>query len=355
MLESAFSAVSISGNRPPALSVSSISSIGEDLHQRGADFFNYGAPASPLSSSASVRSHFHNSSGSILNSPSLSAHNRQEGSVTSGFQSEMSKGLGSHMSKYSSLEAALYAGNGHKSLPTFQEHIEDFDPSDDGMSAPRHDRSRSFQDFDSFSKPRRSTPDSFDSSNGQMFGNWQSSNNARSSHALNNMGSLDENEQYFGNRARAASATASLGYNRANSFTHASTNYEGITLDQNRLGGYSYASDNNIIPQFSARSREGSFQNSRQRVMSADAVHRNVSARSLFESSQSMGTPQTFAPVSSNPFSEQHQNRPRSFSSSSYQSSSSYRNGSHSSFVDSTGSGHFPQPISGRLAASQVS
>lgn len=360
MLESAFSAISISGNRPPALSVSSISSIGEDLNYRGADFSNFyatsGAPSSPLSS-ASVRSHFHNSSGSALNSPSATSI-RYEGSTTPNYQSETSKGSGSHISKYSSLDTALYAGNGHSSLPTFQEHIEDFDqssfPSDAWPGVRHDDRSQSFQDFDSFSKPRRLTPDSLESSNGPVFGNWPPSN-TRSAHSLNNMGSLDENEQYLGNRARSASATATLGYNRGSSFSHTPTYHEELTFDQSRLGGYSHTSDNGIIPQLPARNREESFHNPRQRVMSADAVHNKASGRSLFESSQSMMTPHTFSPLSSNPYTEQHHNRPRSFSSgtTTCPPTPSYRNAPHTTnyFIDSSGSTNHSQPsMQGRMA-----
>lgn len=319
MLESAFSSVSISGNRPPALSVSSISSIGEDLNQKGMDLSSYyassGAPSSPMSS-ASVRSHFYGT-GSAIGSPTTAPNYRYEGSRTPNDLSESNPGLGSHNPKYASFDSSGFALGSHKSLPTFKEHNSDCDQSffsnDSRTEIRRNDKSQSFQDFNfnGFSKPRRSTSDLSESSNTAAFGNCQPSN-MRMANSLINMGSLDENEQYLGNRVRSASATAALGYSRTLSSSNSFSNNPGYQEDYQ----HNYNQSSNGYSQFATHNHDSAVPHPRQRLLSADAVQSRVNgSRSSYESSHSMGS-NSFNqyPHSSNHLNE-HNNRPRSFSS----------------------------------------
>jgi hypothetical protein len=281
MLESAFASISLSsmndrGNRPPALSVSTISSIGEDLHHKGMlDFYNFpgslhSMPSSPLSDAASARNHLYNSIGSAKNSP-IAPGFRQEGSNTSTIYEPDGKGSGSQMS-FSNTHSSLYSTSAQKQLPL----------------------NNSFQDFASFSKPRLSSSDPVDA-NGSAFGNWPQTN-ARSSHSLNNMDSVDENEQYIVNRSRAVSASDSAGFNRSSSSTGSFPQWTAEADDVNRnissFSSSAYRSTtDSILPmpsygspiQTRARSvsHESGPYNPRQRVMSADSVHMNrISASS---------------------------------------------------------------------------
>jgi len=346
MLESAFSSISISGmasggNRPPALSASSISSIGEDFNHKGGDFSNYygnhvGVPSSPLSNASASRSHFY--SNSALDSP-IATSVRLDGNMTPNYQSDVSNSFtnksGSQHQNYSSFDTALYAGNMHQSLPTFKEHIDPVDFSYGprvGSSHPE-DRAQSFQDLMNFSKAPRSSADASESGGGYTIGNWPP--NARSTHSLNNMGSVDENEQYFGNRARATSATATLGYRRPQSLSGSFSNttvYEEDLNNQSSGHGYTRSIDNFQVPA-GPRTRAVSHEenhhhqyNNRQRVMSADAVHNSPLRNAvMYNSSVRMGS-NSFASHSSNPYMEQ-QNRPRSLSSgnANYPSNPNYR------------------------------
>lgn len=362
MLESAFASIQISsvhhkGNRLPALSASSISSFGEDLHQSGIDFNNHGSyqngmPSSPLSNASSSRGHIHNAAGSGLNSP-ISAGFRHEASSTSTnyFPSD-GNGSGSQ-GKLSTLadNTGHYPSSAHISMPI---HIEEnWHHSQVGL--PSH----SFQDLGGFSKPRHSSSDLTDT-NGSTFGNWPQTN-AKSSLSLSGMGSVDENEQYFPNRARAVSATDSFGYHRSSSISFAHNH--GVSDDFNQTIGLPYgfhSSDKMPMPVGSPMetrvrtvSHEMHIQNPRQRVMSADAVHTNrrgVSASTI---------PINNARMDLNCFSGSNMNmdaygsqsnRPRSFSSgqgASHQSNPGYRSvplGNSAYFTDAHNAHLQPHP-----------
>jgi hypothetical protein len=326
MLESAFASISLSsmndrGNRPPALSVSTISSIGEDLHHKGMlDFYNFpgslhSMPSSPLSDAASARNHLYNSIGSAKSSP-IAPGFRQEGSNTSTIYEPDGKGSGSQMS-FSNTHSSLYSTSAQKQLPL----------------------NNSFQDFASFSKPRLSSSDPVDT-NGSAFGNWPQTN-ARSSHSLNNMDSVNENEQYIVNRSRAVSASDSAGFNRSSSSTGSFPQWTAEADDVNRnissFSSSAYRSTtDSILPmpsygspiQTRARSvsHESGPYNPRQRVMSADSVHMNrISASS---SAVNLGRADMHTFHAPNTYGMQASNRPRSFSSGhtpSYQSNPNYR------------------------------
>ena len=327
MLESAFESMSLSsmndrGNRPPALSVSTISSIGEDLHPKGMlDFYNFpgslhSMPSSPLSNASSARNHLYNSIGSAKSSP-IAPGFRQEGSNTSTIYEPDGKGSGSQMN-YPNMHSSLYSTSAQKQLPL----------------------NHSFQDFASFSKPRLSSSDPVDT-NGSAFGNWPQTN-ARSSHSLNNMDSVDENQQYIANRSRAVSASDSAIFHRSSSSTGSFPQWSAEADDMNRnissfaSSAYRSTTDSSMLPmpsygspiQTRARSvsHESGHYNPRQRVMSADSVHMNrISASS---SAVNLGRADMHTFHAPNTYGMQASNRPRSFSSGhtpSYQSNPNYR------------------------------
>lgn len=323
MLESAFESISLSSmndrrNRPPALSVSTISSIGEDVHPKGMlDFYNFSGshhsmPSSPLSIASSARNHLYNSIGSAKSSP-ITPGFRQEGSNTSTICELDGKGSGSQMN-YSNMHSSLFSTSAQKQLPL----------------------NHSFQDFTSFSKPRPSSSDPVDT-NGSAFGNWPQTN-ARSSHSLNNMDSVDENEQYIANRSRAVSASDSAVFHRSSSSTGSFPQWSAEADDINRNIISSFASSayrsttDSMLPMPSygspiqARAHESGHYTPRQRVMSADSLHLNrISASS---SAVNLGRADMHTFHASNTYGMQASNRPRSFSSGhtpSYQSNPNYR------------------------------
>jgi len=350
MLESAFASISLSsmnegGNRAPALSASTISSLGEDLHHKGMlDFYNipgslHSMPSSPLSNASSARNHLYNSNGSAKNSPSAPGY-RHEGSNTSTIYEPDGKGSGSQVN-YSNMHSSLYSTSAQKQLPLNQ----------------------SFQNFASFSNPRLSSSDPVDT-NGSAFGNWPQTN-ARSTHSLNNMDSVNENEQYVAIRSRAVSASDSAGFHSSSSSTgfHRSSSSTGsfpqwsaeaddINRNISSFASSAYRSTaDSMLPmpsygspiQTKARSvsHESGPYNPRQRVMSADSVHMNrISASS---SAVNLGRADTHTFHASNTYGMQASNRPRSFSSGhipSYQSNPNYHmspSGTSSCIMDAHG------------------
>lgn len=330
MLESAFASIQISsmdhkGNRPPALSVSSISSFGEDLHQMGIDFNNHnsyhiGMPSSPLSNASSSRGYLQNTAGSGHSPIAAGFHHEGASTSINYFQSD-GKGPGSQ-GKYSTQldNSSLYTSSAHNSLPI---HIKE-----NGHHSQIGLLSHSFQDLGGFSRPHGSSSDLADT-NGSPFGNWPPTN-ARSSHSLSGMGSVAENEQYFPNRARAVSATDSFGYHRSSSSSFAHS--YGVPDDFNQTVGSPYgfhSSEKMPMPVGSPMqsrvrtvSHEMNNHNPRQRVMSADAVPMNErgASSSRIESN-------SFSNINADAYGSQSI-RPRSFSSgqsSNHQSNCSYR------------------------------
>ncbi len=317
--------VSHSGNRPPALSVSSISSIGEELNmpQKGEFTTNYSyngnssqnhlPPSSPLSS-ASARSSSapgsHSWNNSTLSSP-ITCVNAFEGSYSKSLptfeelaeETEVSASGGGICNngdvfvRNSFEDRRGLGGNGNGSSRTYPSH----EPKDTYSrllnGAPNQDAS------DNGSTHSGSSIGIVNSSS--VFGGWPSSNgNTRlpSTHSLSNMGSVDENEQYLGNRARASSAAASLGFQRHNSPSFAPP----VSLSacstgsgyEDTIHSYGNGRTTGVDPACSPR----------QRVMSADAVHNNSLRNQRMN--DNLNKSASFSRASS----DYSHNRPRSYS-----------------------------------------
>ena len=309
MFESAFASLSLDsmnkgGNRPPALSVSSLSSIGEDLHYKNSssDFSNSnnhaifnGMPGSPLSTTSSTRSS-RIAGGSALNSPVGFRGSRSDAGL--------SNSLGSQ--KYATTENTLFSGGGiHKSLPTFQEHLTEESgymlQKTASFPSRQDERSHSLHDLSSIPQPRRYSSDTTENFMHSSSGMWNVSN-SRSNTSLSNMGCLDENEQYLGNRHRATSA------NDIESEVFQYTNVGSIG-SFHREGSFSKGEESPASMHSSIHSIpfDNSLHNPRQRVKSADFVHRSRSS-DWTERSSSIGHSQYMTGNYIN-------NRPRSFSS----------------------------------------
>lgn len=283
-----------------------------------------GTPPSPLSN-ASIRSQFYSAPGSGFNSPvvvgSVSSNVRQEGVNP---MTNQNVNTNSYVSRnYSNFDSSLYSRS-VKSLPTFKEHMEESDQQ------PLHYKESifpSFEDdgFHSFmndsNKPTnaRYSSDLLDGSS-TAFTGWPKSNNANSSQSLNNMGSVDENEQYVGSRSRTLSGTSSLGYQKVSngSFSnipeyqdellHVGNFHQGS--ESFSFDGLSVASESHL-PTSRVRyySYDGSRQSHRQRVLSADALN-----MTSFCKSGVMASNHFHSRTYSKEFISQN-NRPRSFSS----------------------------------------
>jgi len=317
------------GNRPPALSVSSISSVGEELNmpqksEFAVSYNNNGnngmstlaQPSSPLSSASARSSNAHGShswNNSALNSPTVGV-NGCEGTYS-------------------------------KSLPTFKELAEESD-APTGMDYNSigttfrssfddkwiGNRSHGYESRDQHLRLHGSNPDSgyFNNSentpsrstnssreNSSTFSSWQPSNgNNRiaSTHSLNNMGSVDENEQYLGNRARASSAAATLEYQRQHligSFTPKLSS----SLPLNNTG---FEDVHRLSLNENSGTNDITYNSPRQRVMSADAVH-SVSLRNqnFHDFNQSNTFSRSLDPSNARYLNSDYNNRPRSFSSGS--------------------------------------
>lgn len=357
MLDSAFGSLTISDmhserNRPPALSVSSISSIGEEIN-KGADLPNYYGshpPSSPLSNVSTRNNHFLGKSN--LNSPigtSVRQVSLDQASSTTGtgttisYQDTAASGNNIHGGQAApySLTNFKYPpfdtpGFSSQSLPTFKELAEDSDSTADYSNGCDKNTIRSDHETQ-FLKIHRNNSDLSDKgSTHSAFRNWPSSSNlnARSTHSLTNMGSVDENEQFLGNRARARSATAALGYHTQHKYPTGTSNnpapatslYGAEEGDNTNLGlVLGTSSHTGQAPRTHSHEDMGVY-NTRQRVMSADAVH-NSSLRNqqaMYDGQSRIQN--TFSYQSYND--QQHfHSRPRSYSSgtTNYVSSPNFR------------------------------
>lgn len=333
MLESTLSSMSMSPsvmcrgvNRPPELSSSSISSF-EELNSKGNyNYFNYvtqhgGTPPSPLSN-ASIRSQFYSTPGSNFNSPtvgSTSTNIRQEGVNSMTYQNANTNTFVSTSRKYPNFDSSLYSRT-VKSLPTFKEHVEESDQQrlpyrESIFSSVEDDGFHSFlQDSSKPTNSRYNSSDITDDS-ASAFKGWSTSN-ANSSHSLNNMGSVDENEQYFGNRLRTVSGTSSLGYHKVSngSFSNIPEYPEELHVGTFRQGsesfdGISVSSDSPLPARVRYYSNDGPRQSHRQRVLSADALNMTSFCKSGVITSNHFHSRTYINDVIS------QDNRPRSFSS----------------------------------------
>lgn len=332
MLESTFSTMSLSpsmyrggvDNRPPALSSSSISSI-EEMYPKGNNHLSNhvsqhgGTPPSPLSNT-SVRSQFYGAPGSSFNSPVIPAASTNNNVREEGINpvSHQNANMNSYVSrKYSNFESSLTTRTVN-SLPTFKEHMEESDHQplqyrESIFSSFEDDGLHSFMNDSNKVANSRHIPDGGSS----VFVGWPSSN-ANSSQPLNNMGSVDENEQYVGNRSRTQSGTSSLGYQKVSngsfsnipeypdelqlgSFPQASESYS--------FDGMSVASESHLPSRVRYYSYDGSRQSHRQRVMSADALNMTSFCQSGVMASNH------FHSQGYNKDLMSQNNRPRSFSS----------------------------------------
>lgn len=248
MLDSAFNNLSISGwdkdegNRPPALSASSLSSIGEDMSHRidGFKGFNRNPQTSSPKSSGSTAVHY------TSVSPNRQSHSSSVDTTRS------------FVSRHSEVDQLGSNANSDNPLPTLN-HISAFDQFSEGSNTKTLNESRLFNwpehrsflpsDYDRNSQSNLSDPDT--SIGGSNFGFWNSHQKFPSS-----MDSLYENEEFLGNRTRSFSSTPSL------DFVHDKD------VHSNRINTYSFPSSVTSTP-------DRSLLHQRQRVQSADAVHNN--------------------------------------------------------------------------------
>lgn len=248
MLDSAFNNLSISGwdkdegNRPPALSASSLSSIGEDMSHRidGFKGFNRNPQTSSPKSSGSTAVHY------TSVSPNRQSHSSSVDTTRS------------FVSRHSEVDQLGSNANSDNPLPTLN-HISAFDQFSEGSNTKTLNESRLFNwpehrsflpsDYDRNSQSNLSDPDT--SIGGSNFGFWNSHQKFPSS-----MDSLYENEEFLGNRTRSFSSTPSL------DFVHDKD------VHSNRINTYSFPSSVTSTP-------DCSLLHQRQRVQSADAVHNN--------------------------------------------------------------------------------
>jgi hypothetical protein len=242
MLDSVFNNLSISGwhkdegNRPPALSASSLSSIGEDLNHRieGHKVFignpQTSSPKSPASATTSA-----------------SPNGRSHASSVDTTRSFLSR-----QSEVDQLGSNFYSNNSLPILNPFDQISEVSNQNQFNESRlfnrPEH---RPFLPFDHDRNPQSKLSDSEKSIGGSAFGIWNSHQNFPSS-----MSSLYENEEFLDSRTRSFSSTPSL------DFVH------NKDVNSNRVTTYSYTSS---IP--SAPNDSSFYQ--RHRVQSADAVYNN--------------------------------------------------------------------------------
>jgi hypothetical protein len=266
----------LGGNRPPALSTSSISSFGEEsTHQKLHNSYNNSnnnnhnsssssssnghlsyAPPSPLTPSSS-RNHFASSvsindtttttatatstitttktsttSKNTLSSPIIGRHDDSSRGINNNFYGESPSSssirLGSPM-----IQTAFEDTVNEKKEPEQQQQQQQllgFQRENSSSSITRgfsdlsnkqNDRGlwspRQGQDFSSKVSKGQIRSVSSDTSDESPFGSWPPHNNVimspgnRSTHSLQNMGSVDENEQFLGNRNRARTLSAGAG------------------------------------------------------------------------------------------------------------------------------------------------
>lgn len=249
MLDSAFNNLSLSGwykdegNRPPALSTSSLSSIGEDLNHRieGYKGYNGNPQTSSPKSPGSTNVAYYTS-----NSPNGRSH---ASSV------DTTRSFGSKLSGVEQLGSSAYS---NKSLSSLN-HSAVFDRFSEESNQSEYKESRLFNRLEHrsllSSDYDRNSQNNFAHSETPFglsaFGNWNSLQKLPSS-----MGSLYENEEFLGNKTRSISSGSSLGF------------VQNQDANSNRIMTTSYTSS---VP--STPDRSSLYQ--RQRVQSADAVHNN--------------------------------------------------------------------------------
>ena len=242
MLDSAFNNLSISGwhkdegNRPPALSASSLSSIGEELNHRIEG--HNGVIGNPQTSSP-------RSPASAMTS--ASPNGRSHASSVDTTRSFLSR-----QSEVDQLGSNVYSNNSLPIQNSFDQIPEVFNHNQFNefrlFNRPEH---RPFLPFDQDRNPQSKLSDSEKSIGGSAFGIWNSHQNFPSS-----MSSLYENEEVLDDRTRSFSSTPSL------DFVH------NKDLNSNRVTTYSYTSSIPSTP------NDSSFYQ-RHRVQSADAVYNN--------------------------------------------------------------------------------
>mmetsp|Transcript_509 Transcript_509/g.573 ORF Transcript_509/g.573 Transcript_509/m.573 type:complete len:692 (+) Transcript_509:74-2149(+) len=237
--ECQFSTLSLSsgvgGNRPPALSVSSISSIGEDTSwQKGYEYnqlssgnsaFTF-APSSPQPHSP------HQIKSMSLSSP-IVGRDRDRFSKISQVE-ETSENNRSAFNDYLQESFSFEIKREHSSSSCSSRPLKDSSDEESLWASLHGNSSTSINNSGSQNKIRSVHSD---------VGDWTGSHDnmlkspGRSTHSLYNIGSVDENEQYLGSRGRPMSA----GYrNINNSFGETSMNGDNL---------YSFSHQSNIPPE----------------------------------------------------------------------------------------------------------
>jgi hypothetical protein len=301
---------SISGNRPPALSTSSISSYGEDATISSNKFvqengLNY-TPASPLTPSSSLNYFSHPGASSSF-SPGLHGNNSNNEDAPLRLPIIESK----------SEDSVSKANNGQDKINNHQYLSYDMNmegrKNSSSNDALTHKGCKESVDKkeDAIWNPRHSQEYSSSNNSFNFLGSWPqydkvlTSPGTKSTTSIPNMGSVNENEEFHGNRLRARTMSSSTGHrsihgnfvreqdspmspsnehlyiNSGNGYVKtqlSSTNQQFCDIP------YSQSIPENMMhPQCKSLDMSAMRTSSRQRIMSADNVNRhNVTGRNMF-------------------------------------------------------------------------